>query len=201
MQFAGTLLILIVMSMVCGCSSRQVSREDWLSMSTHIFPKTTVDAVLKAGDKVITLSDPSDVSVSHSQGRLYAYRRFMIYTVFSAAFGHYDFDLAAEQKGDNVVATLNMQNSMSMVFGGEIKQPCKWKEAYDLLYSRMDALLYGGTWQTCKDAEEKSEASWYLEPLCLLADDNIPESGVKFTDATQKSQTGTPASKTYVDKL
>lgn len=196
-----TIVLITTMAVMVGCSQRQVSREEWLAMTTHTFPKTTVDAVLKTGDQVLTLSDPSDVSVSHSRDKLVAYRKFLIYAVFSATIGRYEFDLAAEQKGDDVVATLDMKSSITPVFGGEIKHPWKWREAYDLFYGRMEALLYGATWKTCTDAQEKSEASWYLEPLCLLADDNLPESGVKLTETVQKKQAAKTLEKSYTDKL
>lgn len=186
---------------LAGCAQRQVSRDEWLTMTTHTFPKTTIDTVLKTGDKVLTLSDPSDVSVAHSKENLSAYRKFLIYAVFSATIGRYEFDLAAEQKGEDVITTLDIKSSITPVFGGEIKHPWKWREAYELFYGRMDALLYGRAWLTCADAQEKSEESWYLEPLCLLADDTLPEAGVKLSDSAQKRQAAKLAKKSYTDKL
>lgn len=176
------IIILVCLLALAGCSQRQVSREEWLSMTSHTFPGTIVETVLKTGDQVLHLSDQSDVTVSHSENKIMAYRKFMIYAVLSATMGRYEFDLQATQKGQDVETKLEITRSFSAVFGPEMKDPWKWREAHDLFYNRMEALLYGKQWLTCSEAEDKAESGWFLEPLCLLADDKIPASGVKLSD-------------------
>ena len=151
-------------------------------MTTRTFTGTTVETVLKTGDKVLQLADPSDVTVSHRDQGIVGYRRFMIYAVLSATMGRYEFDLQATQKGQDVETKLEITRSFSAVFGPEMKDPWKWREAHDLFYNRMEALLYGKQWLTCSEAEDKADSGWFLEPLCLLADDKIPASGVKLSD-------------------
>ncbi len=179
-------IILIMVVVLAGCSQRQVNREEWLSMTSHTFPNTTVDNVLKAGDRVLQLSDISDVTVSHSQEKFTAYRKFMIYAVFSATFGRYEFEMQAKQLGPNVETKLEMVRAFSNVFGPEIKQQWKWREAHDLYFSRMEALLYNKKWETCSEAENKAESGWFLEPLCMLVDDNVPENGVQLSLSGQE---------------
>lgn len=175
--------LLIITAITSGCASqRDVSREEWLSMTTRTFPSTTVETVLKIGDQVLQFSDHSDVIVSHAENKIFGLRRFMIYAVLSATMGRYEFDLQATQKGQDVETKLEITRSFAAVFGPEMKDPWRWREAHDLFYGRMEALLYGKNWQTCSEAEDKSETGWFLEPLCLLADDKIPASGVQLSD-------------------
>lgn len=174
-------IIFIMVVVLAGCSQRQVSREEWLSMTSHTFPNTTVDSVLKSGDQVLQLADATDVTVSHSEEKFLAYRKFMIYAVFSATFGRYEFELQAKQEGPNVTTKLEITRGISAVFGPEIKQQWKWRETHDLYFSRMEALLYNKKWETCSEAENKAESGWFLEPLCLLVDDNVPENGVELS--------------------
>lgn len=184
------ILFLISAIALTGCAQRQVSREEWLSMTTRTFPNTTIETVLKTGDKVLQLSDQSDVTVAHGDNKIVGFRRFMIYAVLSATVGRYEFDLQATQKGHDVETKLEITRSFAAAFGPEMKDPWRWREAHDLFYGRIEALLYGKHWQTCSEAEDKSETSWFLEPLCLLADDKIPASGVQLSDYAKSELQG-----------
>lgn len=184
MRYVLAIAAIMVLS---GCAvNREVSREDWLNMTSHTFKNTSVDSVLKAADKVMHLSDPSDVTVSHTPDSMLGYRKFMIYAVFSATFGRYEFALHAKQNGPDVETRLDITNGTTAVFGPEIRTQWKYREPYDLYYSRIGAILYGDMWVTCETAEAKAEQGWILEPMCLLASDDIPISGVQLTAKDQE---------------
>lgn len=177
----------IFIMVLSGCAvNREVSREDWLNMTSHTFKNTNVDSVLKAADKVLQLSDPDDVTVSHSPDSILGYRKFMIYAVLSATFGRYEFALHAQQKGPDVETRLDITSGTAAVFGPENRNQWKYREPYDLYYSRVGSILYGDMWTSCETAEAKAEQGWLLEPMCLLASDNIPRLGVQLTAKDQE---------------
>lgn len=170
-------IAIILFSLVlAGCMpKRDMSREDWLQMSTRTFPNTTTEQVYKTSETVLRLSDPSDVMFSHTEDKMLGQRRFMIYSILSATVGKYDFDFTARQDGKGVVAKVNIYGEMQNMLGPVIRYHYQWREAYDAYFDRMEALLYGKPWRICQELEGAAEASAMLEPLCFLADDTIPE--------------------------
>ena len=197
------LLVVSFCFLFTGCTglrSPDITREEWLNMSSHVFPKTTVNDVLTNAEKVMRTSDPSDVRVYHQQDKMVATRRYFIYAVFAAVGGNFIFDLTAKQQGDDVATQLLISNSLQpitpmitagqggiggtagagMVSGSQIP----WRESYDLFYGRLESLLYNKPWVTC-DAFRKDTKSVYTESLCMLADDNIPD-GVKLSELSAK---------------
>lgn len=188
--------------MLCGgCMPKKVelTREQWLDMTSHKFENTTVNEVLKAGEKVLRTADPSDVSVYHLPNKMVGNRKYLVYAVFAAAFGSFNFDLSAVQNGNNVDAQLLIGHSSQPIIptmaytpgtgGGlgvtaapgmvNIGTPLDRREQYDLFYNRMESLIYNKTWVNCKEAEE-NKSSTALESMCMLADDNTPD-GVKLS--------------------
>ena len=195
-QIALMLLVIVSLTGCTGLRSPDITREEWLNMSSHVFPKTTVNDVLVNAEKVMRNDDPSDVTVYHQQDKMVATRKYFIYAVVAAMGGNFIFDLTAKQQGDDVVTQLLISCShqpitpmitagqggiggtagAGMVSGSQIP----WRESYDLFYGRLEALLYNKPWVTC-DAFRENTKNVYTESLCLMADDNIPN-GVKLSE-------------------
>jgi len=192
------LLAVLLILCFCGCApvKPNLTRADWLNMSTHTFKKTNVNDVLTLGERVLLLADPSDVQTYHLQNKMVGSRRYLVYMVIAASFGSYNFDLTAIQKGEDVESTLFIGHSaqpvMPMVTGGEggigatagagianIGSPIPHKDTYQLFFSRIESMLNGSEWKTCDEVRENTK-NMYSEALCTLADDNIPE-GAKLS--------------------
>ena len=199
------LLLLFLVIVLDGCVTRpELTRQQWLEMTSHTFKNTTVHDVLEAGDKVLKLADSSDVTVHHLQDKMVGSRRYNFYAVFAAVFGSFNFDLTAKQEGSDVITYLLIGHSSQPIIptatytpgttasgigvgaspGIVIGAPIPFSEPYSLFFSRIEALLFGATWMTC--AETKiDKPTGTLDSMCFLADDTIPE-GASISEYTHK---------------
>jgi hypothetical protein len=169
------------MSLTIGCAAipKQPTREESLQMTSRVFPNTTVDAVLEAGGNVLTLSDPSDVTVQHLPNKMTAIRKVLLWAVLTSETVIYTFQLTATQDGNNVQALLTIDQTFG--YGN------RRREVYDLYFDRVSTLLYGTDWRTCLDRDPGVIITIALEPLCAFADDNVPE-GAKLSPKSQKAK-------------
>ncbi len=182
-----------------GCASTPpLTRDQWLEMSRHTFPSTTVDQVLRTGDEVLRLADRSDITIQHQPERMTASRKYLFYAVIAADVGSFNFDLSARQIGEDVEAYLYIGHSatpimpvvtqtpgvqggwhgtgVTAVTGVNVGRPIESKEAYELYFLRIESLLYERPWVTCKDAKSlfRNRRVGGLDSLCFLADDIDP---------------------------
>jgi hypothetical protein len=199
--------ILLVCILLAGCAAKRpdLTREQWLDMTSHTFKNTTVNDVLSSGEKVLRLSDPSDVSVYHVPNKMIGSRKYTVYAVLTAAFGNYNFDLTATQNGTDVETHLLIGHSAQSVMpmmtytpgtqssgiGGtastgiaNVGAPMDWREQYDLFFSRIESIIYTKPWITCSEATD-NKPTVALESLCLFADDNIPE-GIQLSERSSQ---------------
>lgn len=195
-------IIVFVCCMLSACSQKRpnLTREQWIDMTSHTFKNTTVNEVLKTGEKVLQLSDPDDIKIYHLQNKLVGSRKYLVYMVIAADMGSYNFDLSAIQKGPDVETQLLIGHSNQPILpaitytpgnqgngiGGtaapgvaNVGNPMDWREQYDLFFSRIDALLYNKPWIICDEIRENKPVT-AVESLCYLADDRIPD-GVKLS--------------------
>lgn len=200
-----TILIIsltIIFLSSCATSRKQLTREEWLVMTSHTFKNTTVNDVLITAEKVLRLSDSDkDVKIYHLPNKMVGTRYYFIYAVLAAASGHYNFDVTAVQKGPDVEAQLLIGNTEQAIMpmmtqtpgvqGGwhgagatvttspvAIGTPEDHPELYRLFFSRMESLFYKKDWLTCEkvreDIYEKGGSTSVYSALCLNADDNKP---------------------------
>jgi len=155
---------------------REITRQDLLAMSSHTFPNTTVDQVLNAGGVVAKYLDLKYTTVTRTENQMKAQRIANI--SMPKIIAHYILD--ASQKNNDVEAKLELVMQMESSKANE-----KWHEAFDLYFNRMESVLYGKEWITCKEAEKKVENSNTLQSICYKAKDEVPK-GVKYTPASQK---------------
>ena len=201
--------ILFLCSMIffgCVPIKPDLTREQWLDMTSHTFKNTTVNKVLSAGEKVLRLADPSDVTIYHLKDKMVGNRKYLIYMVFAAEVGSYNFDLTANQIGTDVEAHLLIGHSSQPIMatmtstpgvqgGGlgatasagiaSIGVPVEWPDPYKLFFSRVETLLYSWPWWEICDDDSSDSNTRSTEALCFYADDNIPE-GVKLSYRSAK---------------
>lgn len=170
-------MLMLVAVILTGCMpKRNVTREDWLAMSSHTFPNTTVDKVLIAGDKVAKSIDPKFTNVMHAENKMEARRIADIFSNITM-----DYNLTASKINNDVDAKLELVTHM----GPSLKINEQWHEAYNLFFNRMESVLYGKEWIVCEEAENNVENSNTLQSLCFKAQDEVPR-GVKLSPASQK---------------
>ena len=175
MKFRLLALLAVVCLAGCATPKKNLTREEWLTMTTHTFKDTTVDEVLKAAEKVVVLSDaPNDISFQHYPTRMTAQRKWMYFAVIADAFGTYSFDVSTTQQDGNVIAQLyigettqimgafptytpGVQSGGGMGVTGSampvnVGVPIENPEAYNFFYGRLESLLYSKEWITCQQA-------------------------------------------------
>jgi len=170
--------VLLIFTSCATTPRKQLTREEWLQMTTHQFPGKTVDEVLVAAENVLRLSDSvSDIKIYHLPNKMVGSRLYLVYAVFAAAFGSYNFDVSAyEDKesgsirtqlliGDSAQAVAPTMTYTPGVQGGlqgmgvtatttpvNIGITLENSKVYDLFFKRMESLLYGKPWITCEQA-------------------------------------------------
>jgi len=150
-------------------------------MSSRTFPNTTTEQVYKTAEKVLRLSDPNDVTFSHSENKMVGSRKINVFAVLAAITGRYDFIITAHQDSKTVVVKLDVSSEMQNFLGPVVRGEWPYRETYDAYFGRMEALLYGKPWRICEELGKIAESDTTLEPLCIFADDNIPV-GIKLSE-------------------
>lgn len=172
------ILFLSVFMLCVGCATprKSLTREEWLNMTNHTFKDTTVNEALNTAEKVLTLSDaPDDVKFQHFPNRMTGSRKYFIYGFVVITSGSYNFDIAAEQQGSDVITQLYIGSTTQAVgpaptytpgvqggwggmgatatsMPGNVGVPEENPEAYNQFYSRMESLLNAKEWLTCEQA-------------------------------------------------
>lgn len=97
-------MLMLVAVILAGCMpKRNVTREDWLAMSSHTFPNTTVDKVLIAGDKVAKSIDATYTKVMHAENKIEAHRIVSILGITA------DYNLIASKKTTMLMQSWNLK--------------------------------------------------------------------------------------------
>jgi hypothetical protein len=170
------IILLLLLVILVGCApKRNVTPQEFLSMTNHAFPNTTVEKVLLAVESVARSIDPN-CNVLRRENGIKALREISIIRI------KVDYNLTATQINNDVSAKLEIIGNRGSL---ERKEYYDWHEAYDLFFNRMESILYGKEWIVCKEAESKVENSITLETICFKAKDDVPQ-GVKLSPASQK---------------
>lgn len=178
-----------------GCAKQpQMSREEWISVTTHEYKGVSVNDSLIATEKLLRLADGDDFKVVHMEKGLYATRPWLVYLVFAAAMGTDYWKVTATEIDGGVKMTMYANVSASAVTpmpttGGDLTassmpmagSPVMGPALYDLFWSRLDYLLgKGEQWTTCEDIYKKvrdKELWGDVAPLCngFNVADKMPE--------------------------
>ena len=164
------LVMVVVVSVLTGCATQQpqLTRAEWVALTTKSYPGVTVDQALTAAEKLFQLADPDDFKFTHTADTLIAHRQWSVYLVFAGAMGTDNWLVRAEETEIGVTLTVQMGEAsgallpMPTAYGdtsiGSIPSvsgtPPTGNALYTLFWGRMDFLLgKSNQWVSCKDHE------------------------------------------------
>ena len=186
--------LIATMLFAAGCATKPtMTREAFLDATTRTYAKSP-DEILNAAQKVLQLADGDDFNFSHSEDGMAASRNWMIYLVFSAAFGNDVWQVKTTKQPDGktkvfVSASTNPGGTVAPLGNGVATLPGTAGNAvqgtalYDLFYSRLEYLMgLNKEWITCRDSDQRIKAKkvWGLnEALCSVTTKDIdPRTGI-----------------------
>lgn len=202
----GVLLCILV-----GCSvpERMQTRQEWLENTSRHFHGKTADEILLAGKEVLSLAGANDFHFDPQASRMVASRRWIKHLGFAAGFDCWNFELTAVPEEGGTAATLTIVGSSqaiaptppdapSAAADGGVAMPAvsgygwPFAPAYDLFWRRMEAILYGSEWVSCRryavDPSSQNLQSVTVDPLCFKAKDNPPPGAV--VSQTERNRRG-----------
>lgn len=181
-----------------GCSlpvRKEMSRDEWLTVTRHTFPGVTKDQAIAAAERVLKLADGDDVRVVHHEDGFVASRSWSMYLVLGVQFGVDTWDVRVSQEGADSKVRLGVASQGQMLapmptakgdasvgtMPGMGGAAVEGTAIYDLFWSRMAYLLgQRDRWMSCaeSDARVKAGTVWGMnEPLCnsFNVKDQVPE--------------------------
>lgn len=198
------IMTVAVLGLLAGCAApaRMHTPHQWQENTSRRFPGKSPQEVLLACKEVLRLADEKDVRFAQEANRVLASRRWGKNLVVVAGFGVWNFDLTTVPTDGGTVATLKIVGTSHSVAemtaespsgttagkpGGDVAAPAApsaggygwpFAPAYDLFWRRMEAVLYGSEWYSCRwyiaDPSVANSYSFTLDPLCFNASDNRP---------------------------
>lgn len=198
-------VVLVALFLAACARPPQLTRAEWLAMTTRTFPGVTAAQAYEAAEKLFRLADPTDVQIGHAHDRMVVARRWLLYLVIAAASGTDFWTIRAVDTPEGALVTVEAATQQGAVSAtavpvtsgavgiGTMTTPTTGGHMidspalYDLFWARMAFLTGRSTeWRTCQDQEaliESAKIRGHLAPLCTVADDNAPE-GVPVVDRT-----------------
>lgn len=195
----------VVLCILVGCSApeRMQTRQEWLENTSRHFHGKTAQEVLQTGKEVLSLAGANDFHFDPQANRMVASRRWIKHLGFAAGFDCWNFELTAVAEEGGTAATLTIVGSSETIApmptdgpsaaadggsGGGVAMPTvsgygwPFAPAYDLFWRRMEAILYGSEWVSCRryavDPSSQNLQSVTVDPLCFKAKDNPPPGAV-----------------------
>jgi hypothetical protein len=123
----------------------QLTREQWLTETTRVYPDHTPAEILDAAREVFVLADGEDFGFAYPDDRsMIATRPWSIFVLLSATTGS---DVWRFWVSDHGIARVNVQSQCTSINQcGPVTTP----EVYELFWGRMDYLLgKSEIWETC----------------------------------------------------
>lgn len=190
--------VICVLLILSGCAAgpRQMTREEWLSTTTRVYPAVNREQALAAAEKLFRLADGDDFKFSYNQEDLLAERRWIVFAVIAMADGTDYWTIKAQPIPDGTKMTAQV-NVMSQGTGPTKVPGAGWiatpgsaqgrvvdgTALYDVFWSRMDYLLgKRKDWMTCAESNKRVDAEMVFGnngPLCnsFNMTDTHPETG------------------------
>lgn len=186
--------VLVLSLAACALPPKpQLTRAQWLEITTRYYDDVSVDDVLNAAEKLFRLADEKDFQFSHSDNELYAFRSWSAYMVIAASMGTDQWQVTAVPTGGRVRVSLRSTSSSSVITAmptvqgdlfaatmpGMTGMPTQGTALYALFWSRMDFLLGKSTdWIDCDDVKQ-----WYKQQL-VWGDKRALCDGFNITDSS-----------------
>lgn len=158
-----------------------ISSEKMESISCRKIYRSTLEETIEASKKILLLMEPTGVSINQDGLNLSMLR----YTtggigVFNSDT-RYLYEFSFKKDDQDVLTCIKISRFISGYMHYANKLTWTHSEPYDILFGRINTLLRGGQWSTCKDVilMVGSEAS--LDPICHQATDAVPSTGVSLS--------------------
>lgn len=189
-------LLVALVILLSGCATRpQLTREEWVGVTTREYEERTPAQVLAAAEKLFRLADGDDFTIAHAADGLSATRGWAAFFIIGGANGTDYWTVRAAPGAKGTVATVQASTQSTtiapMMIGGigmipaalpGQGAPIDGTALYDVFWARMDYLLgRRPAWMTCEEADERVRKSvtWGSnEALCNsfnLADETPKE--------------------------
>lgn len=188
---------LLLASLLGGCAVQHQpqSREEWINTTTRNYIGMGKEQVLTATEKLFRLADGDDFKLTYTDDTVQATRSWTVYLVIAAAMGTDYWTIRANQTGDTVKVTAQVNTQSQAITPMPTTTSGTWTAGtmpmsgtpvmgtaiYDVFWARLDYLL-GKTdeWMTCEQANKRVSdgITWgQLECLCnpFNIKDDLPE--------------------------
>lgn len=178
------IIILISILIFTGCVPKQpqLTRQQWINITSHTYTGITKEQAINAAEKVLRLADGDDFLIVHNESGFHASRNWVVYIVIGAAMGtDYWKIVVTEKREESINVEVQISTQMNTIASAMEGRPVNGTAIYDLFWSRFEYLIKkNNNWLTCKKADEKldKKITWGLtEQLCnsFNVDDNVPE--------------------------
>lgn len=189
----------------CATTQPQLSREEWLSITSRSYEGVTKEQVISSAERLFRLADGDDFNVVHTEDGLYASRNWSAYMVIAAAMGTDYWQVKVAPDGNRFKAYVQVNSQaqgvtpMATTNGAWTAtttpmagSPVMGTAIYDVFWARMDYLLgKRSDWMNCQIADErvKQKITWGTnEALCnsFNIKDEVPSHPLVSNTALQR---------------
>lgn len=173
------LTMFAALTILSGCATTtqpQLTRQQWIDMTSRTYTDRTPDQVLNAAEELFRLADGNDFIISHSEDGLYAQRPWSVYIVLAYVEGTDTWVLQTKQDGSDTRVSVHLSNSVASTTalptggggvapytGAATGSSVQGTAIYDVFWARMDYLLgYSTNWMDCElaNARVKQGITW-----------------------------------------
>jgi hypothetical protein len=143
--------LVALFAMGCATTRPQLSREEWLAVTSRTYDGVTKEQVLEAAERLFRLADGDDFVISHTEEGLYATRNWLVYLILAGAMGtdYWQLKAVPTPTGVNVTVYATTQAGsvvpIAVTTGGWTATttpmagtPVIGTAIYDVFWSRMD---------------------------------------------------------------
>lgn len=163
--------VFFLLAMIAGCATTrpQLSREEWLAVSSRNYEGVTKDQVISAAERLFRLADGDDFRIVHTEDGIYSTRNWLVYLVIAAATGIDYWQVKVTPAANSVKAVVQV-NTQSQAIAPMATTSGAWTATtmpmagtpvngtaiYDVFWSRMDYLLgKRPDWLNCQLADKR----------------------------------------------
>lgn len=187
------LLLFSLLGFMAACSTRKMTREEWLKVSQKRFKSIEKEQLIKSAEKLLALADKEDITFTHYQDGFKASRFWRVYAILAVSMGTDSWQFEVKEENNELVASLYISNLSGTsggvpmpvgspanvtvpVVGNSVQGPA----LYEMFWSRLDYLTgRTTTWMDCGLAKSKidKEETWgNIQPLCdsFTVEDELP---------------------------
>ncbi len=194
MKFKSNFSAFVLLMLFSSCSTnseKSLTREEYLSITTREYQGRSKDELIQVASQVVSLVDPSDFKISHTEDGFIAQRNWLIYAVLYASAGTDTWVFKTSKTKNGYKASLSISTAKNgfapmVTSGGDLTGvgiPRNYEiidgdAPYTTFWERMTYLL-GDTsneWPSCPIAEKNLKEGKFwgsLDQLCSVTTDDL----------------------------